>query len=79
MRNRANLTRQLQAGVDRGVFDHRGRVAAVVHVQLGALRLPVDHRQAQTESLSVRLGPTRDGGGGGCWEESPSVTIPSFY
>lgn len=65
VKNRVTLTWQLQAGVDSGVLDHRGRVAAVVHVQLRTLSLPVDDSQTQAEPLGVRLGPERKAEGRG--------------
>lgn len=78
VRKRATLTWQLQAGVHRGVLDHRRGVAAVVHVQLGALGLAVDHRQAQAEPLGVGLGPARETGSGGLWQETPAPLLHPF-
>lgn len=51
------LTRELQTGVSRGVAHTRRRVSSVGHVGLRALGLAVDHGQAQTQALSVGLGP----------------------
>lgn len=54
-----DLTRQFQPWVDSRVLDHRRGMAAVIHVHLRTLGLPVDDCQAQTQPLRVRLGPER--------------------
>ena len=60
----AALTWQFQPWVDSRILDHRRGMAAIIHVHLCTLGLPMDDSQAQTQPLRVRLGPERRPTGG---------------
>lgn len=49
------LTRQLQSSVAGGIAHTRWGVSSIGHVRLGALSLPMNHSQTQTQTLCVRL------------------------